>query len=633
MLQFIRERVTGIVAIFILGLLAVPFLFFGVESYIRAVPQDAVAKVGDEEITVSEFQTSFGQYRARMRAQLGDDYDELALNQPQIRREHLEAMIEQVLLRNYAERLGLDVSPGELIEIIHAIPAFQLGGRFDSELYRQWLQSTGRSPRGFERDLRSDLIVRLLPTSLSVSVIVTDAEVDRLLAVQHERRAIALAEIPAADFRTEIVVTDDDVEDFYAANQSEFMTAERVALEYVELDTRELVSEAEVEEEELRNRYEAAMIRFMTPERRHAAHILITADGEHDADSARELAWSLHRRIDEGEDFAALAREYSQDPGSSDGGGDLGWIEPGVMVSAFEDALYALEPGEVSDPVESGFGWHLIRLMAVDEPRGQSFEEARQEILAELLEEQAEDLYYELSERVIDLVYADPTTLEPVAADLGLEIRTTDPVSRFGGEGIAADRRVLEAAFSDLVLIDGHTSEPIELGRNRLVVIRKLEHLPARPRPLDDVAEEIHERMVREQARGLARERALALAEQAGEAASALEEAAAEFGLEAQVLDTVSRRDFQLGGQFLTELFRLPAPGETPEVHVLPKGGNWAVVRLESVTPGDPAEADPAQRASARQQLELAHMDGEVRGLIEWMRANTKIRVVEDRLL
>lgn len=634
MLQFIRERVTGIVAIFVLGLLAIPFLFFGVESYIRTVPQDAVATVGDEEITVSEFQTSFAQYRTRMREQLGDDYDELAINQPAVRREHLESMIEQELLRQFAERMGLDVAPDTLREIIQGIPAFQVADRFDPDRYRQWLQATGRSPRAFERDLRADLLVRELPTTLSASVIVTESEVDRLLRVQLENRTIALVEVPAADFRESVEVTDQDVEAFYAENQSEFMVPERVSLEYVELDTREMVRAEEVQEEELRSRYEAAKARYMTPERRHAAHILITTDeGEQEADTARELAWSLYQRIEEGEDFADLAREYSEDPGSSADGGDLGWIEPGVMETEFEEALFELAPGEVTEPVETSFGWHLIRLEAIDEPRGQDFAEARQEILEEFLEEQATDLFYELSERVVDLVYADPTTLEPVAAELGLEIRTTGPFSRFGGEGIAADPRVQEAAFSDLVLVDGHASEPLELGRNHLVVVRRHEHFPAHPRSLEDVAEEIRERLIRERAQEQARERAAAVAEQAGTAGAALEDTAAEYGYEMLVLESVSRRDFELGGQFLTELFRLPAPGDEPAVHILPKGGNWAVIRLEAVIPGDPDAADQAQRLSARQVLEMAYMGHELDGLIAWLRENTTIRVVGDRLM
>ena len=633
MLQAIRERVTGIVAIFVLGLLAVPFLFFGVESYIRAVPQDAVATVGDDEISTSEFQTSFARYRANLRDQLGDDYDAIATNQPVVRREHLEEMIDQLLLRQHAEKMGLQVSDGMLFRIISEIPNFQMDGQFNPEIYRQVLRGGGHTPRSFERDLREDIMTSLLPSSVSQSAIVTEAEIDRLLTLQQEKRQVRVVTVPYDDFVDDVVISDEDLEAFYQDNLDDFMTTEQVRIAYVELDARDLTEGLELSEDELRRRYEAARERYLTPEARRASHVLIESNEERTPEQARALAAEIRQRVLDGEDFAELAAEYSDDPGSRDMGGDLGWIEPEDMVRPFEDELYSLaEAGDVSEPLETRFGWHIIRLDEIRPPEGMSFEEAREEILAEHVERESESLFIEMSERLIDLVFADDSTLEPIAFDLGLEIQTSDAFSRSGGEGIAAHRQIVEEAFSDTVLLDGVISDPIEIDRNHSVVIKLDEHFPSEPRPLTEVEEEIRERLLRQRAADAARERAQELAALSGDQGEALYEVAEQAGYEVEEIEAAGRFDFQLGRDFVADLFRLPRPVDQPSVHVLSRGRDYSVVRLESVTLGDPTTASEMERMGARQQIRFTRMSSEVEGLLEHLRDRTQIRVVEERL-
>ncbi|TVQ34547.1 MAG: hypothetical protein EA370_10555 [Wenzhouxiangella sp.] len=633
MLQAIRDRVTGIVAIFVLGLLAVPFLFFGLESYIRAVPQDAVATIGDDEISTSEFQTSFARYRAQLRQQQGDAYDEIATNQPIVRREHLEGMIDQVLLRQHAQRLGLEVSDAALFRIIGEIEAFQVGGRFDPVQYQQLLRGTGRTPRGFERELRDDLLVSAVPSVLTNSVVITETEIDRMIELQQERRSLTKLELVYQPFADAVEVSDADIEQYYQDNLQDFMTTEQVSVQYVELNAADLTDGLSLSEDELRQRYEAARQRYLTPEARRASHILIETGAEREQHEALALAAELRQRLLDGEEFAELAATYSDDPGSRDQGGDLGWVEPEQMVAPFEDALYALDsPGELSEPVETRFGLHLIRLEEIRPPQGMSFEEARHEILDEFIERESEALFIEQSDRLVDLVFADDSTLEPVAADLGLEIRTTEPFPRRGGEGVAADPRVAEAAFSDTVLIDGLVSDPIELDRNRLVVIKLDEHFPSEPRPLAEVADRIRDRLVRERASAEARAQAERLAELIGSDGAGLEAQAEEEGLEVQNLEGVGRFDFEHGSDFISALFRLPAPGDQPTVHVLRKRDGYAVIRLESVTAGNPATAEEMERMIARQQILFGRADEEFASLLANLRENTRIRVVEDRL-
>ena len=634
MLQAIRERVTGIVAIFILGLLAIPFLFFGVESYIRNVPQDAVATVGDYEISTSEFQTSFARFRAEQRQQQGDDYDEIATNQPVVRRQHLEEMIDEVLLRQHAESLGLVISPDMLANLIRQVPAFQVDGRFEPSLYQQALRASGLTPRGFERELREDLMMRMLPSSVASSSIVTQAEIDRMLSLQNETRSISMIEVPAERFVDDLVIDDEDVQAYYDENSADFMTTEEVSILYVELDTTEMAADATLSEEELRQRYEAASERFLTPESREASHILIGITPERDESEARELAQDLFDRIADGESFADLAREYSDDPGSANQGGDLGLIEPGDMVEEFEETLFELDTaGEVAPPVRSQFGWHVIRLESIREPEGMSFEEAREEILADFREREAEDLYIELSERLVDLVFADDTSLAPVADELGLEIRRAGPFSRSGGEGVAANPQVVEAAFSDMVLLDEMVSDPLELDRNRMVVIKLDEHFPPEQKPLDSVADDIRDRLIARESRAAARAKVESLRDEFRDTDQSLADLAETAdGLTFSEHSALGRFDFQQGPDFLNDLFRLPAPENGPTVHILPRMDGYALVLLESVRSGDPAAASEQERQIVRQQILMGRVNEEVEGLLAYLRANTRIRVVEDRI-
>ncbi len=634
MLQAIRDRVTGIVAIFVLGLLAVPFLFFGLDSYMRGVPQDAVAVVGDAEISSSEFQGSFAQYRSRLRQQLGDRYSELETNQPAVRREHLESMIDRLLLRQYAADLGLRISDGAIVEIIRGVPAFQIEGQFNPDVYQQTLRGAGETPQSFERSLREDMLTSLIPEAISETAVVTETEVDRLVSLQRQTRKVSLIQVDAAGFEPEVEVSEADVESWYQEHIDAYTSEEKVRLAYVELEPESLLEEASLSEAELRQRYEAARQRYMTPQARRASHILITPEQEGGPESAKALAESLRERIAEGESFEELAAEYSDDPVSAEQGGDLGWIEPEDMVAPFEDALYELgQVGDVSEPVETPFGWHLVRLDEIRPPQGKSFEEARQEILDDHLQRQREDLYIEMSERMVDLVYADDSSLEPLAEELGLEIKQTDWFTRAGAEqGIASNEKVVEAAFSDLVLLDKAVSDPVEIDRSHMVAVKVIEHQAAEPRPLEEVADEIRQQLVSQRSQEMARERAEALMAQATAEGATLESVAEAEDLELIAIDALSRRDFQQGPSFVLEAFRLPAPGEEPTLHVLPRKGGYAVTRLEDVQAGNPAEASETERDMMRRQLRSTRTQEAIDGLLTRLREETRISVVEERL-
>jgi peptidyl-prolyl cis-trans isomerase D len=597
MLQAIRDRVTGVVAFIILGLLAVPFLFFGVDSYIRDVPQDVIAEVGEQTITITEFQTEFGRYRAQLRNQLGENYNDLEVNRPERRREYLEQMIDQRLLAGYASELGLTISPTTLLEVIRSVPAFQINGTFDPEIYRQRLQASGQSVQRFEQQLTQDLLLQELPAAVSGSSFVSDADVDDWLVIQQQEREVALVAIDSAPYRDPEAVSEESIAEFYEANTNQFMRPEEISVEYVELNTPLMAASDELDEQDLRDRYEAVKARFITAEERRAAHILLNVDDDRSEDQAETLAQQVRDRIVSGEDFAVLAAELSDDPVSADAGGDLGWLEPGIIDDAFDEVLFSLETGAISEPVRSEFGWHIIRLDEIREPRGQSFEEARDEVAEELRAERAEELYFELSERLIDLVYADPTGLEAIAEDLGLELKTAGPFSRFSAEGVMANPAVLDAAFSDLVLVDRQTSEPVEIEDNHAVVVRVTDYQPSTPRDLDDVSNEIRQRLARDAAQEAARSFGESLIERVDAGEATLAELA-----ETEELDfderSVTRRDFDLSGAVREGIFRMAEPAEGQvRRELIDRGSGVDAGRTPQRHPGGPGDG---RRGAAR---------------------------------
>jgi len=633
MLQAIRDRVTGLVAFVILGLLAIPFVFVGLDSYIQRVPEDAVATVGDAKITTAEFQTSFAQYRASLRQQQGDAYDEIATNQPIVRREHLEGMIDQLLLRQYADQLGLTVSDRVLNDLIRSIPAFQIDGEFSQDQYLTVLRSAGRNVPAFQAELREDLLVNTLPGALTQSVAPTEAEVDQIIRLRQQTRDLALVTVSPAAFEEQVEITDEEVAEHYEANSDQYRTLEQVSVSWIELAAESFADELTLGEEELRQRYEANAQRYLTPEARQASHILVT-EFNRSEEEAEELAAELLERVEAGEDFAELAREFSEDTGSAELGGDLGFVEPDQMVDEFEAALFELdEVGQLSPLVKTRFGWHIIRLDAVREPQGMSFEQARQEILDEYVEIESARIFIEQRDRLIDLIFADDSSLENLAEELGLTVQTSEPFSRVGGPDILSNPQLVEEAFSDRVLLDKAVSDPIDVEEERAVVIQLAEYFPSVVRPLQEVSENIREGLKLQRAAELAEDRANRLmAEVDSGQVDSLETLAEREGLEVEVLDGMARFDFEHGADFIRQAFRLPVPEAGSDYYVLDKGRDFAITRLDAVIDGDPAAASEAEREGARQQLRFVSSDYEIAGLIEYLRDTTEVTVIEDRL-
>jgi peptidyl-prolyl cis-trans isomerase D len=635
-LQSIRERLTGILAFFILGILVIPFAFVGVNSYFTSGNENVVARVNDEDITLAQFTQSYTNYRQRMQSIMGAAYDPEQFDTLIARREHLDALINQAVLAQAVDGIGLDVTDERLAREIRELPAFQLDGEFNADLYQNRLTSQGMSVPGFEREMRTQIVMGQLPNGIMSSSFATPTELQEYVRLQDQRRTFRSVPVRPADDPEAPDPAESDIQDYYEQNAAEFRSEEMVVIEYLELSPVDTRSGAELDDEFLRNRFEQQKARFISPEQRLVSHILLEAGATADEaskETARQQAADIAARAREGEDFAQLAREFSQDIGSAENDGDLGWIEPGMMSDSFEEAMYALTlEAPVSEPVQTGFGWHVILLRDIQPAAGMNFEEAREILIAEHQAEESEREFLEKADRMVDLIYEDPTTLEAAALDLGLDVQTAGPFSRAGGEGIAADPGVVSAAFSDLVLAQGSVSDPIDLAENHMVLLRIREHLPAEVRPLAEVRDEIVSRIRAERALDAARERAealLASVEQGQDLAAAAEQE----GLEVTLTEEANRRNFVPDRKVVEEVFQIPAPAEgAMSLQVVEASDGFAVVELQSVRAGSLEEGAALSEQQYRRQLANAAASAEARGFMRQLRNAARVEVFEDRL-
>ncbi|NNJ78171.1 MAG: hypothetical protein HKP19_02830, partial [Xanthomonadales bacterium] len=589
-LQSIRDRLHGIIAIFIFAILIIPFAFVGVSSYFTSGSANAVAVVNDQEITANEFNQAFQNYRRRLQAQLGASFDPELFDQAIVRREFLDQMINQELLVQVANEAGLAVTNERLALEIRNSAAFEVDGEFNPDVYQQRLAAQGMTAPQFEQEMRSSMVLDQFPNSIANSAIATRWEIEDYARLQEQERAFSALIIPAlVDAETEI--DEAATTAWYEENSQDYLSEEQVVIEFLELNAAEIGGAVDVSEEALRARFEEQQARFITPEARLASHILIEVDPESpevDIESARKLAEELSERVLGGEDFAGLAEEFSQDAGSASSGGDLGWIEPGYMVKSFEDGLYELTmENAISEPVQSRFGWHVIQLREIRPSEGMSFTEARDILLAEYQEEEDERRFIEQADRMIDIIYEDPTTLSAAAEELGLEVQEAGPFGRGGSDfGIAANQDVVNTAFSDLVLAQRSVSDPVDLDTNHMIVVLLKEHFPEAVKPLDEVRDEV--------VAAIRQNRAMEMAEQQAndllasiENGESLVDLAASSELEVVSNDAAQRNAADIDSQLRRGLFLMEEPGDADAtLGVIATGNGYAVVRLDSVTDG-----------------------------------------------
>lgn len=591
MLQKLRDQTQSFGFKVLAGVMIFVLAVFGFGAFNLFVNSDPeVASVNGEEITQSELLVAMEREQGRIAAQFGEGFDPSLIDGARLQAAVLDQLIARQLLGQAVDELGFGVSQSRVDEAVTANPAFQVDGRFDAELYKRRVRQLRYTPQQFHRETGALMALEQLRRGLTETAFLTDWEVRQSARLLSQKRDIAYLAFTEDDFLPLVEVSDEEVATRYAENELEYRTEETVDVEYLELSAEGLVNDESisVSEAAIEETYAADSAEALSGDRRQARHILLEVGASRTAEQAENELNAARERIVGGADFASLAEELSEDPGSAALGGDLGMVAKGIFDPAFEQALWELEVGEISEPVRTDFGYHLIQLDAVDVRELPPLSEQRDDIELRLRREQAEELFSERLREFDNLAFEQPDGLEGIAAALALETQSVAGVSRSRGDGVFANASLRDAVFASEVLDNGYNTQAVALTDNRAVVARVKARYEPEAIPLDDVRDDLRAAIASEKARVAlrqAQQNALARV-RSGESVSAV---ADDYGLGWQTFELVSRSSADAPRAVLSAAFSLPRPGEREKSvgEATLDDGSVAVVTVTRVVDGD----------------------------------------------
>ena len=586
MLQNIRDNSQGWIAKTIIGVIVALMALTGFDAIFQATShsQDA-AKVNGDAISQNELSQAVDMQRRQLMQQLGKDFDASLLDENMLREAALKGLIDRKLLLQGAHDAKFAFSEAALDQLILQTPEFQVDGKFSAERFDQVIRQMGYGRLQFREMLAQEMLIGQLRTGLAGSGFVTDSQVEAFARLEKQTRDFA-----SITFKADVAaskVSDDEIKAHYDAHAKEFMSPDQVVIDYLELKKSAFFDQVSVNEDELQALYEKEISGLA--EQRHAAHILIEVNDKVNEAQAKARIEEIQQRLAKGEDFAALAKEFSQDPGSASNGGDLGFAGQGVYDPAFEEALYALDKDQVSAPVRTDYGFHLIKLLGVQAPEVPSFASLKDKLTRELKTQQVEQRFVEATKQLVDSAF-EASDLSQPAQELGLKVKTSEPFGREGGEGVTANRAVIQAAFSPEVMEEGANSSSIELDPETVVVIRVKEHRKPAQLPLEAVADSIRKHLAKEHASAAVKAKGEALI--AGLRDGKIAPTAAYEGQSWKVQEAVTRNQDGIDPVELQALFRMGKPEAKDKPlfgSVSLADGSFVVLRLDGVNEGSAA--------------------------------------------
>ncbi len=599
MLQQIREKFTGLFAVILLGMLGISFVFFGIGNF-NFLNAGYAAKVDGVEISLFQLENA---YQNRLLQQ--EDYTSLSPEMLQLlRRNTLETLIRDIAVDVHVADNGYRVGDEQIARAIQEEPQFQADGVFNRELYYAWLDQMVIDARVFEAQQRRAYRTSQLQRGIAATAFVTPAEYRRYLNLVAEQRIVSLATFDIATLADTIVVRDEDVQAYYDARPNEFRAPESVDFDYVELQQDTLAAEIEIDADTLQQYYEDNSSRFLQDEQRQARHILILF-GDDEA-AAEEEASTLTIRAQAGEPFEDLARQYSDDGGSAQQGGDLGTFVQSQMPGALGDAIFSTDPGQIVGPVRTEFGFHVVKVDAIVEGGPLPLDQVRGELLQELREQSVEQRFLDLERRLADAVF-DAQTMQEIADSVGLEVLTVSEFTRSGGEPFGANQTVIDAVYDPLVLEDRQISDLIEVSAGRSIMVKVTAYYEEARRPLEEVRDTIVFAMQSERALNIIDDRARRLRE-ALEEGQDFEQVAFQLEAAFQPDVTVERVQDDMDPAVLDAVFRAkkPLPGNARLGSTVTTIGDYVVFMVKAVIPGRPENIDLAERDQRKELLESA---------------------------
>lgn len=635
MLLAIRERVMGIVGWVLLGFLAIAFAFFGLNSYLGDTSRPYAASVNDVEISAGEVQRTYQILRANVQAQLGQSFDPALIDEKFLKKNSLQQLIREQLLLQAAEAAGFKVSEDLVAARISQTSAFRDRDAFSKEKYERVLRSQGLSPGEFEWRLSRELLTQQFLNGITETAESTPGLVDHIYRLQAQQRRFRYLTLPVEQYLKEITVSDEELENYHKENEQVFMSPERVRLQYVELDAEALTIASDATDEDLRALYDEQADLYITPKEVRARHILvkIAPDASEEIDAqARDRAKSILQQLDQGASFEDLAKQESDDPGSADNGGDLGYFGEGIMAPEFEAAAFALEKGEHSDIVKTQFGFHIIEVTDIKPEIVKPFEDVKEELTREYTAQERSNLFFDQADLLANLAFEEPDSLESMVGELGLEIRTTEWLTREGGTGIGEHRQVINAAFEQDVLEDGNNSEPIEIANDHLVVLRILEHEPATVKPLDTVREDVRRAVHDAKSRGLAAIDGESIIQELRAGAS-LEDVAARLELELMDSELVGRGSDTPQKELVQKAFLMPRPESESASHagLALANGDYVVIALQEIQDGKTEKLSADERKRITRELSSIQGRSEIAAVVESLKDSATIIIPDEK--
>ncbi len=499
MLQAIRNNAQGVFVWIVVGLIVVSFALFGLGSYLSGASKIVAASVNGVDISSTALTRAYQNYQERLRQQFGEQFRPEMFGITRMKTDVLQGLITQEVMNQMFYEQGYMASPEQVLTKIKQYDAFKEAGTFSAKMYKEVLSAQRMNEEAFENDLSRDIAAQQLRSAITASAFLTEKEQKILAALQNQKREIGYFDIPVKSYRDLVKVSDDEIKSYYEKNSQLFLTAEKIQLEYIELNMDAIAAAQEVTDDMVKQRYESSPENYK---------------GDDNA-AAKKKITALRKQIQQGTDFAALAKKHSQDKGSAKQGGDLGYLTRGGG-EAFDEVVFALKKGEVSQVIKSKAGFQIIQLddiragdpeerkvrhiLIKPERKLKSFADVKVAIKKELQYELAGKVFFDDSDQMNNLSYETPDSLEPVAEGLGIKVKTSTLMTRRGGTGLFANPKILSAAFSDEVLKEGRNSEMLEISDTHLVVLRIKEHQVASVQALDKVKVRIKDNLLQEYA-------------------------------------------------------------------------------------------------------------------------------------
>jgi peptidyl-prolyl cis-trans isomerase D len=615
MLLEIREKVHGLFASIILILICVLFGLWGIQNYLGGGKEAPVVSVGDKEFFQRDVSQAYQQYAQNL---AGMKFDEET-----IKKQALQKLVRDEVLLQYVQDQNLLVSDDTARDFIQTLEYFQKDGKFDKTQYQSMLGSQGMSSAEFVNRIKKALVMEQFQRAVVDSSFVTPAEINNFFKIQNQTRDVEYLTVPLTPVSQQ--PGEEEITAYYQQHQDAYQTPEQVAIEYVELSLDKLAADISPAEEQLKAYYEEQKVQFTTKERRKISHILFAFNKDKTADELA-LQKALKAKQDlKNKDFAALAAEVSDDKLTAKNGGDLGLFNVGVMEKAFEDAASSLKLGEVSEPVKSAFGYHLIKVTELIPGDVKPYEAVKAEVSKAYQKAQAEAKFNTLAEKVAEVSYENPDSLVAVAQLLGGTTSKTELFTRAAGEGIASDEKVRAAAFSEEVL-KGSNSEPLEIGGDKVVVLRMLSHQPAASRELKDVKPQVIASIQQDKAKQQAITTADKIKQELA-GGKTLAQIAEALHLQAKKINGLTRTASDLPAAVTQEVFRTAKPKSgQPSVAVIDEAkGGKLVVSVSSVNEGVMSDSDKSKQALIAKNISAAFGKAQMEAVLNALQTKADI--------